>query len=155
MVRSFLNIHVLIAGLVIATILFAGTLALLWFTRPDAAPPQSSIAILNITPAPTATQVAATATAVPTAKPDSAAAGELAVGLYTQISGTGGDGLRLRAQPGLNEKIMLLGTEGEIYLIKEGPRDMDGYTWWLLIDPDDERRQGWAVGDYLSAVANP
>ena len=155
MVRSIFSLRVVLAGFILATALFAGTLAILWITQPEAAPPQSVTAILNITPGPTATQVTPTAAATSTTTPTPLAAGELAIGVYTQVSGTGGEGLRLRAAAGLNEKILLLGSEGEIYLIKDGPRNADGYTWWLLVDPDDAARQGWAVTDYLSVVVNP
>jgi 23S rRNA (guanosine2251-2'-O)-methyltransferase len=39
--------------------------------------------------------------------------GLISLGGYVQIVGTGGDGLRLRDQPGLDGKVLLLGSEGK------------------------------------------
>jgi hypothetical protein len=72
-----------------------------------------------------------------------------------QIIGTGGDGLRLRDQPGLDGKVLLLGSEAEVFRVQDGPREVDGYTWWYLVGPFDETRRGWAVANYLQIVQNP
>ena len=150
MIRSLFTSRVLLAGLALAIILFAVTLTLLWFTRPESIPATPSDAIINITPAPTATQISPTPESTPTAttivsqSPDG-----LSIGQDAQVFGTGGDGLRLRATPSLNGEILSLGSEGEIYRVQDGPQQVDGYTWWLLVDPDDQTRQGWAVADFL------
>lgn len=72
-----------------------------------------------------------------------------------QIVGTGGDGLRLRTEPGLDSQVRLLGAEAEVFQIREGPQDVAGYTWWYLVAPYDESRQGWAVSNYLALIQNP
>jgi hypothetical protein len=89
--------------------------------------------------------------------PDSAlpAPGEISIGTYVKISGTGGDGLRLRDVPGLAGNVMTLGEETEVFLVDNGPRDVDGYTWWYLKGHYDETRQGCGVVDYLLIVENP
>jgi hypothetical protein len=79
----------------------------------------------------------------------------IAIGAHVQIQGTGGDGLRLRSEPGLNGEILLLGSESEVFRVADGPVDTDGYTWWHLVGPFDETRQGWAVSNYLVVVQNP
>jgi len=85
----------------------------------------------------------------------SPAPGEISIGTYVKISGTGGDGLRLRDVPGLAGNVLTLGDETEVFLVDNGPRDVDGYTWWYLKGHYDETRQGWGVVDYLAVVENP
>jgi hypothetical protein len=55
----------------------------------------------------------------------------------------------VRSEPNLQADILLVASEGEIFIIQDGPTENDGYTWYLLIDPDDSTRQGWAVADFL------
>jgi hypothetical protein len=74
---------------------------------------------------------------------------------YVQISGTGGDGLRLRVEPGLKSEVRILGAEDEVFEVKDGPREADGFTWWYLVGPYDQTRRGWAVSNYLQVVQNP
>jgi hypothetical protein len=150
MIRSLFTSRVLLAGLALAIVLFAVTLSLLWFTRPESKSATPAGAVLFVTPAPTATQAAPTpeSTPVATEAPQSAPDG-LSIGQDAQVFGTGGDGLRLRDTPGLTGEILFLGSEGEIYRVQDGPQQVDGYTWWLLVDPDDQTRQGWAVADFL------
>jgi hypothetical protein len=63
--------------------------------------------------------------------------------------------LRLRDQPGLNSEIRMVVSEAEVFLVQEGPVDLDGYLWWRLVGPFDDTRQGWAVSNYLNLVQNP
>jgi len=50
---------------------------------------------------------------------------------------------------------LLLGSEAEVFRVQDGPREVDGYTWWYLVGPFDETRRGWAVANYLQIVQNP
>ena len=81
--------------------------------------------------------------------------GEIGVGAHVKVAGTGGEGLRLRDKPGLEGDVRLLGGETEVFIVNEGPLEVDGYTWWYLVGSYDETRQGWAAADYLSIVDNP
>lgn len=81
--------------------------------------------------------------------------GVLAPGAYVQISGTGGDGLRLRADAGLNAEVRFLGLEAEVFRISDGPREVDGYVWFNLVAPYDETRTGWAASNFLAVVQAP
>jgi hypothetical protein len=74
---------------------------------------------------------------------------------HVQISGTEGDGLRLRKEPSLNGQIAYLGLEGEIFLVTGGPQEGDGYVWWQLVAPLNEDKNGWAVSNYLEAAQGP
>ncbi|MBN1147881.1 MAG: hypothetical protein JXA78_11555 [Anaerolineales bacterium] len=117
-------------------------------------------AVLYVVDAPIATQTLSPQALSSSATPSSEALpspppGVIAVGAYVQITGTGGDGLRLRTEPGLDEQIRLLGSEAEVFRVDEGPVELDGYTWWRLVGPFDETRHGWAVANYLAIVQNP
>jgi hypothetical protein len=79
----------------------------------------------------------------------------LGIGVYVEISGTQGDGLRLREGPGLDNQMIFLGIEAEIFRIEDGPQVSDGYTWWYLVAPFDSSRNGWAVSNYLTIIQNP
>jgi hypothetical protein len=77
------------------------------------------------------------------------------VGAYVQITGTGGDGLRLRADPGLDGEVRFLALESEMFQVMDGPRQEGDYSWWFLVAPYDEKVKGWAVANYLTIVQNP
>ena len=81
--------------------------------------------------------------------------GGLAVGQVVQVTGTGGEGLRVRSQAGLDALILFLGSEGEYFEIKDGPQQKDGYAWWYLVSTSDPKRNGWAVSNFLTTVQNP
>ena len=109
---------------------------------------------ITVIAAPTSTSSApATATIDPFA-PTPAPTG-IALGNYVQISGTEGEGLRIRSEPGLNGEFEFLGYDSEVFIIKDGPRQADGFTWWYLVAPYDETRNGWAASDFLSYVPAP
>ena len=77
------------------------------------------------------------------------------VGGHVQISGTDGEGLRLRREPSLSGDIVYLGLEGEIFLVTDGPEDNNGYLWWQLVAPLNEEKSGWAVSNYLEPAQSP
>jgi hypothetical protein len=159
--RRYINFWVLAGTAAIALGLLCVSLVLLLVVRPDAVPTSPATAVLYVIPFLSPTPPPATATPTPTQQgpegslPPSPPPGEISVGSYVQISGTGGDGLRLRTEPGLEGEIKFLGLESEIFLVKAGPMPVDGYTWWFLIAPYDEAVQGWAVSNYLKIVENP
>jgi len=159
-IRWFINPWVVGGAFIVAFILLGATLSFLWFTRPGPQEVGKATAVMNVIPAPTATVPAPTATALPQSTPTSLVPpspppGVIAVGAYVQISGTGGEGLRLRTDPGLNNEVRILGAESEVFQVEDGPKDVDGFTWWYLVGPYDASRRGWAVSNYLSVVQNP
>jgi hypothetical protein len=81
--------------------------------------------------------------------------GEIAVGRYVQITGTGGVGLRFRLSPGINSTPQFIAKENEVFSVIEGPIEKDDITWWLLVASYDKNRQGWAAGQYLTVVTQP
>jgi hypothetical protein len=81
--------------------------------------------------------------------------GEITPGVYVQITDTGGDGLRIRSEPGLEANTIFSGFDSEVFLVSEGPVERDGHNWWFLTASYDAGRAGWAVEDYLDAIENP
>lgn len=123
-----------------------------WSAEHPAAPVLTVIPMPSPTPLPAVapTQEATLqAAASPTPEPPRA---PLSIGALVEVFGTGGDGLRLRASPGLGGRIQFLGLESEVFLLREGPVEVDGFSWWLLENPYDPETFGWAVGDFLRTI---
>ena len=159
--KSVLNIKVILGALAIASVLLCATLAYFIWIQPAASLPYlgPASAALTIIPPPTSTPryVAPTLTPLPPVPAASSTPlpGAFALGVYVQISGTEGQGLHLRAQPGLDSSPLDLGSDSEVFQITGGPTQADGYTWWYLTAPYDQTRSGWAVQDYLSVIPSP
>ncbi len=159
--RRYINVWVIAGTIAVALLLLCILASVIWLSRPGAAQIEQATAVFNIIPYYTPT--APLPTLGPTSTPQSPQGGVLpspppgsiASGGFVQIIGTGGDGLRLRSDPGLNGEIRYLGLESEIFRVDDGPTMMDGYTWWLLVAPYDENVRGWAVSNYLKTVPNP
>ncbi len=135
-----------------AALVLTGGLVL-WQLLPPAPLPVPSTLPVTLLPAPTSTpQPTLTPTAGAEADAATALPGQVTIGRYVQINGTGGDGLRLRAAPGLDGTPLFLGFDGEIYEVRQGPQAADGYTWWFLVSPYDENRSGWAAARYLEVI---
>lgn len=152
-----ITVWVVLGIFLVACVLIALTFGLLLMGRAAAEPPQST-ANLEIIPAPpsyfeTATQAAGPQNVEPTIPPPPA--GELGIGAYVQVTGTSGDGLRLRSEPGLDSDVMMVASEAEVFKLDNGPVSTDGYVWWHLVGPFDQNRQGWAVINYLAVVQQP
>jgi len=158
--KDFLNIWVIGGGMLIAILLLAIFWGGLIFLRGSPASGAVPTAALTVIAAPTQTQVVVVPTLAPSptatfGAPLPPANGEITVGIYVQISGTGGDGLRLRSDPGTQSSPRFLGGESEVFQVKDGPREADGITWWFLAAPYDENRSGWAASNYLSVIQSP
>jgi hypothetical protein len=154
-VNKRFNLLVIIIGLLLAFGLCTVIAAIINGIRPASPAQAGSTAVLTVIPAPSETPMpiiedAATPTPEGGSSPDG-----IATGMYVQISGTGGDGLKMRAGPGMQNDTLFLGMEAEVYQVKDGPKESDGYTWWLLEAPYDATRKGWAASKYLTIVASP
>ncbi len=159
LLRSVLNIWVFAGAISFACLLLGLVVLVVWVIRPGpgTAAPATPVFIVIAAPTPTRPLPSPTpnqAEATPQVPP-SPPPGNLAVGAYVQIAGTGGDGLRVRAEPGLQGQVLFLALEAEVFLVTDGPRDADGYTWWYLEAPAEKTRQGWAASNYLAVVQNP
>jgi hypothetical protein len=121
-------------------------------------------------PLPEVTVIAySTATTVPTVTPEptvEATAAELPsfelgpedgflIGELVEVRNTDGDALRLRSSPSLSASIVGLGSEFEVFEVRDGPVNADGYRWWFLASPYEDSKQGWAVGVFLEPLQTP
>lgn len=115
--------------------------------RPMAAP------VVTVVPRPTATlAVVAPPSPTPTETPMPQAVADpssIRIGGLVEVSGTEGEGLRLRQDPSTTATILALAVESEVFTVQDGPVDADGRTWFRLGSPSDTSRTGWAVADFL------
>ncbi len=160
LLRSLFSPWVILGSIGIAGSLFAATLLLMWVTRPADKPQIPATPVMVVIPVPSATPPAPTSVPIvnPTGTlpvPPAPPPGTLAKGAYVQIAGTGGDGVRVRSEPGLQSETLFIALEAEVFQIDDGPSQADGYTWWHLAAPFDASHHGWAVSNYLSVVQKP
>lgn len=155
--RSLTNPWVIASAFFLAVTLFVTVIFILWYSRPAEKASTPVTALFNVLPAPTATPLPPTPTSPPPATSTLPAPppGVIAIGGFVQITGTGGDGLRLREAAGLEKPMRLLGAEDEIFKVSDGPFELDGYIWWYLEGFYDTSRSGWAVANYLEAIQGP
>lgn len=125
--------------------------------RPTDSPVGVDTVMLEVIYAPTETPNPPTPFPVtPTVTPDvPPPTSGISIDGYVQVSGTGGDGLRVRQGPGLDYEALFVGLESEVFNVINGPHEADGYSWWHLSAPYDETIRGWAVSNYLEVVENP
>lgn len=146
----------MLAGAAVFGLLLFG--AFLFFTqllRPESQPRAAGTAVLFVIQAPTGTPLVSSVlpTSTPTPVPQAEVSGQpIAIGLYVQVIGTGVDGLRMRTNPGLQNEIRFVAIEAEVFQVMDGPREVDGYTWWYLQGPYDPNVHGWAVAQYLGVI---
>lgn len=100
------------------------------------------------TPTPQADLPAASPSPAPTEQLQSV----IAVGNSVRVQGTEGSGLAVRQGPGTSFTFFLVAQDGEVFVVEDGPRQADGFTWWYLADPADANRSGWAVENFLESV---
>ncbi len=151
--KDILNPWIIAGAVIVASIL----LAVSFFAAGSFTPADQRIyngqAVITVIPVPTFTPTPQPT--FPLIQPTLEIGLGIHVGGYVQISGTEGEGLRLRLDPSLNGEIVYLGLEGEIYRVSAGPEEQDGYLWWKLEAPLNESRTGWAVSNFLLPAQNP
>jgi hypothetical protein len=155
----FVSLWFVSGSLAFSCFLLVMLIGILSSTRREPGPIRAATAILLVSPAvetftpqPSSTPVI---TATEVFDPSLPVSADISIGAFVQIVGTAGTGLRLRSEPGLNGDVLLFGVDSEVFRVDDGPVNMDDYTWWYLVGPFDNTRQGWAVSDYLSVVQNP
>jgi hypothetical protein len=158
--KNLLNIKVILGAVFFGIGVFAVLLGVLWSARANGILQVPATAILKVIEAPTQTPLVPSITSTPTPSPSAVQqtplpSGDIAIGNYVQVSGTGGDGLRLHETAGVSSKVNYIAIEAEVFLVKDGPIDTDGYEWWQLQDPYTDRAVGWGVANYLVVVQNP
>lgn len=145
---------------ILGAILFAGLLLLItiisigWTKPPQSADVGFAPADVTVIPAPTGTSSAPPTPTIDPFAPTATPTG-IALGNYVQITGTNGEGLHIRSDASLNGAPVFLGYDSEVFVVKDGPREADGYVWWYLVAPYDDTRAGWAAADFLSYIPSP
>jgi hypothetical protein len=85
---------------------------------------------------------------LPTESPvETPAPSEIAPGATVVVSGTGGRGLNLRAEPTTRSQRIAIVKDGTRLTVVEGPEEARGYVWWKVRAPNG--REGWAAADWL------
>jgi len=145
---------------ILGAIAFAGLLILITAMSIGLTTPLQSSTVgfapadVTMIPAPTSTSSAPATPTIDPFAPSPTPTG-LTPGNYAQITGTDGQGLRIRSTPGLDGEFVFLGFDSEVFLVKDGPQTVDGYVWWYLVAPYDEARAGWAASDFLTYIPAP
>ncbi|NPV57899.1 MAG: hypothetical protein HPY76_14685 [Anaerolineae bacterium] len=145
------NRWVLLGAVIVAAFLCGFALIAFSLRSQIGSSAQRATAELVVIPAPSTTptlQVLPTETPEVPIKVDG-----IQAGIYVQIAGTEGAGLRIRSGPGKTYQPEFSGYDSEVFLVKDGPVEADGITWWLLTAPYDNSRSGWAAANYLKVVA--
>jgi hypothetical protein len=149
----------------VAAMFALGALALVGFvilTRPaDLPSPTATAFVVTLPPAPVVSTfvpptLTPTLAVALTQAPPPPAGGDVAVGAFVQVAGTGDAGvLNLRAEPSLASPINYVAIEREVLQVQAGPSEADGFVWWYLVDPATNTKFGWAVQNYLQVVQGP
>ncbi len=159
-VRSLFNFKVILGGIIFAVGVFAIFVVILWSAKANDTAQTPATAILNVIKAPTATAIAPIKTPTTVSTQDSSQqapppSSNIAIGNYVQVNGTGGEGLRLHKSAGVASEVQYVASDIQVFMVKDGPIEADGYVWWLLQDPYTESAAGWGVSNYLAVVKNP
>jgi len=154
-VSQLFNRWVILGAILIAGLLILITAISIGLTSPlQSSDVGFAPANLTVIPAPTVTSNAPPTPTIDPFAPTPVPTG-IAIGNYVQITGTDGEGLRIRSEPGLNGNPVFLGFDSEVFLVQDGPREVDGYVWWYLVAPYDSTRVGWAAADFLTYIPSP
>ncbi len=156
----FLNFKVLLAAVVFGLGMVAVLLVILYSAKARTIDQTPATAIVKIIQAPTQTLPGMIITLTPTLAPTApqntpTPSGNIVLGNYVQVTGTGGDGLRLHNNANVTSKVNYVAIDSEVFVVMDGPVEADGYIWWELKDPYTKIAVGWGVANYLSVVQNP
>lgn len=148
-------VWVILSGLGLGGLLFGVLILSVIYTKPGEAALGNPTAVVTIVAAPTSTPLGSQNllfTPTPTQEQPSVVIDGITLGRYVQITGTGGDGLRLRKEPGIGAPVLFLGYESEVFKVNDGPIEADEFFWWFLTAPYDENRSGWAAATFVTAI---
>jgi hypothetical protein len=156
--RMVFDLKIFLGAFLFAILLFLGLIIFLLSTRTDSLASSIPTVVLNVLPAPTLTPSPVNLKNEVTVTPvqnNTQESYNIQIGDYVQVMGTEGDGLRLRVQPGLDSNVQYLATDGEVFLVKDGPREASNFVWWFLEAPIDQSVNGWAVENFLTIIETP
>ena len=113
-------------------------------TDPSEVEPSATVSLNTPTAeiTPTATVVLTVGTPPATTPPTESRPGALVV-----VTGTGGAGLRLRAEATTGSDMVTVVKEGTVLTVLDGPEEADNYQWWKVRTPEGE--EGWGAANWL------
>ncbi|HOJ01871.1 MAG TPA: hypothetical protein PLL88_09660 [Anaerolineaceae bacterium] len=122
------------------------------FSFPDTKDDALPTAIVKITPyVPTATNSMVEQTEIASSQEQATALpGVFATNMRVRVSNTGGDGLKIHTEAGIESDTLTIASENSLWMIVEGPTIKESRIWWK-IQSLDSAIAGWAVQDYLTA----
>lgn len=148
--RSPLLIPLLTIATLMALVFGAWQLrGLLPLPEPTAIQPEPSPTALPATvAAPTVIRPSPIATSVPTVIPTTIPT--LVVNGRAVIENLNGASLRARTKPGIRTSVVARIPEGSTVFLREGPIEVDGYTWWRI---EFDNGSGWVAERSPEGVA--
>jgi predicted membrane-bound mannosyltransferase len=85
---------------------------------------------------------------LPISTPESTPSGTIIEpGVTVVVEGTQGAGLRVRAEPSTDGRLVTAVREGTTLTVTDGPEEADGYVWWKVRAPDG--KEGWGAANWL------
>ena len=150
--NGILTRNVIFAGIGLAVFMFLGLLFFQLFIFPNIFPASEQNADLRITPYSTREGLnhkdedLLESTSAPLIHE------VFSVGIKVEISGTGGDGLRMRESPYMDSEVLYLAHEGEDCIIVEGPQIEENLIWWKIQSLEEETKSGWSVQTYMTTI---
>ncbi len=78
--------------------------------------------------------------------------GNFQLGDTVQVVGVGESGLNLRSAPGTDSTVKFRASEGDSFILKDGPQEASGEQWWMIQDSVDTTRSGWAARRFLTII---
>ena len=113
-------------------------------TDPSEVEPSATVSLNTPTAeiTPTATVVLTVGTPPATTPPT-----EIRPGALVVVTGTGGAGLRLRAEATTGSDMVTVVKEGTVLTVLDGPEEADNYQWWKVRTPEGE--EGWGAASWL------
>jgi hypothetical protein len=158
--RSIFSVKVVFGAIIFAVGIFSVFVLILWSAKASDIAQTPATAILNVIEVPTGTAIAPMQTPTQLTTPSSSQpapppSGDIGIGDYVQVNGTGGAGLRLHKSAGVSSDVQYVAIDTEVFTVKNGPIEADGYVWWQLQDPYTNNAAGWGVSNYLVVVPNP
>ncbi len=147
-IKQIINLPVIISAIILAFLLSCLLLAFQAAVVPNVQFPENVKAVVEVIPAALELEIDQE---IPmnTGNSDLKFDGMITSGSIVKVSGTGQDGLRMRVDPGTDQKVLYLAQENEFFKVIEGPQISDQLIWWKIQALEDSKRIGWSVQDYL------
>lgn len=118
-------------------------------------PLRSALAQVTIIPAPTITPTVPVSSEPKELSVRYVSPEGFSIGAFVKIANTQGAGLKIRPEPGTGSQTSFIASEGELFVITDGPDERNGYTWWKLAGFEDSERTGWGASAFFALVAPP